>query len=76
MVDFGLPENSMTMILEEMNTILNLFSDALGDKRNPTPPIVALPEFLVAEEVASWYPSIVLYSMSTSAGKNDVLGLQ
>ena len=53
MVDFGLPSSSRAIMGGAMDSMLIIFSLAFGDKRKPTPPIVELEVFLVAEDVIS-----------------------
>ena len=56
-VDFGLPWSSRTMMRGEMDSTFRMFSEALDDKRKPTPPTEELDEFFVAEDVISWLSS-------------------
>ena len=56
-VVFGLPSNSISRILGEMDSTLDRLLLALGESKKPTPPTDALQEFLVEEEVMSWNDS-------------------
>ena len=58
-------ENSATIILEEIDSILVRLLLAFGESSKPIPPIVALIEFLVAEELTSWEQDFEQYRGSS-----------
>ena len=66
-VVFGFPSNSAITTCGEITSILDKFSNALGDRRRPTPPT----EYFEQEAVTRWKSSTLWYLIASSGWKKQ-----